>query len=72
MTMVMRDDAGEHVSVAAVQLAGWTNAADYLERLGDVTGRPELRLLADDVRAEGEELLAPLVAHERELIAAYA
>jgi hypothetical protein len=70
--MVLMDETGERVSLAAVQLAGWTDAADYLERLAEATGHRELAALATEVRAEGEEMLAPLVAHERQLIAAYA
>lgn len=70
--MVLTDETGERVSLAAVQLGGWTAAADYLERLAGVLGRPELAAVADDVRAEGEESLAPLVAHEHDLIACMA
>jgi hypothetical protein len=67
--MMLVDETGERVSLAAVQLAAWSHAADYIERIADITGRTELRLVAEEVRAEGEEWLAPMVAHDRELLA---
>lgn len=65
--MVAVADDGRRVSLAAVQLGAWHDAADYLVRLAGVTGRPELAELAHEVRLEGEELLAPVVVRERAL-----
>jgi hypothetical protein len=68
--MVVIAESGTRVSSSAVELAGWEAAADYIALLGRLTGRRELAVLADEVRAEGEHELAELVAHERRLIGA--
>ena len=64
------------VSTAAVQLAGWLDAADHVERLArDWADDPvsgTFRLIAAELRATGESELAADAARERFLIGATA
>ena len=77
--MVAVTERGDRVSTAAVQLAGWHDAAAFLERCarefrrdGDKDLAATLRMIAAEVRVTGEEQLAPTAALERDLIAAAA